>query len=436
MLLNTPSSVVVAIVAALAISGAAQSRQPAGALQLAVPGRANATPSIAAAGKFVAVAWGASDSNGKVDVFVATSADGGARFGEPVQVNTEQGEGRLGGEMPPRVSLYQRSASSHPDVVVLWGARGASTTIKLARSNDGGRTFQAPRELQAESAPGDRGWTALAVDRRGDAHAIWLDHRGLAGQPKARHEHGTARAHDAVAMAQRSALYFATVGTTARPEQALTTGVCYCCKTTLAVGRNGELFAAWRQVYPGGVRDIAFAMSRDGGRTFSSPVRVSEDGWEINACPDDGPSIAVDRTGAAHIVWPTVITNGGALEGALFHASTRDGKTFTRRSRVLTMGSPKPSHPAATVDAGGRLVVAWDEVIGGQRTAFVRSLRPAADPSAPSTWDRLLEAPGDHPSLATTNGAVLAAWTTGSGRTTTIAVQALPIAQPRRTASQ
>ena len=28
--------------------------------------------------------------------------------------------------------------------------------------------------------------------------------------------------------------------------------------------------------------------------TFTAPVRVSEDGWELSGCPEDGPAIGVD----------------------------------------------------------------------------------------------------------------------------------------------
>jgi len=41
-------------------------------------------------------------------------------------------------------------------------------------------------------------------------------------------------------------------------------------------GRRRFDFAAWRHVYPGNIRDIAFTVSRDGGRTlrnrFASPT--------------------------------------------------------------------------------------------------------------------------------------------------------------------
>ena len=46
---------------------------------LAVPNRANSTPWVAASGSFVAVTWGAT-ANGKGDIFVATSRDGGRQL--------------------------------------------------------------------------------------------------------------------------------------------------------------------------------------------------------------------------------------------------------------------------------------------------------------------------------------------------------------------
>jgi hypothetical protein len=66
---------------------------------------------------------------------------------------------------------------------------------------------------------------------------------------------------------------------------------------------------------------MALTVSRDGGRTFSEPARVSEDRWAINGCPDDGPALAVDKTGVAHLVWPTVI-DGPQPEGGIFYATT------------------------------------------------------------------------------------------------------------------
>jgi hypothetical protein len=68
--------------------------------------------------------------------------------------------------------------------------------------------------------------------------------------------------------------------------------VCPCCKTSLAVGEDGRVYAAWRQVMPGNFRHIAVASSGDGGETFNAPTVVSDDRWELRGCPVSGPALA------------------------------------------------------------------------------------------------------------------------------------------------
>ncbi len=405
------TTAVLASVATLGLTLRAE--PPTGATSLAIAGRSNATPWVASDGPLVAVVWGASIAD-KTDVFLAVSHDSGQTFGAPVQVNTIAGEARLGGELPPRVAVTAGRGPSTAEVVVLWTARGAATSIKTARSKDGGKTFESPLELQGAGAEGDRGWPSLALDSRRTAHAIWLDHRGLAAArvAGASRDHKSGAAHDGVAMAQKSALYYAAGTPTAGTE--LAKGVCYCCKTALATGADQTVYAAWRHVYPGNIRDIAFTVSRDGGRSFAEPIRVSEDTWAINGCPDDGPAIAVDAQGEVHLAWPTVV-GGPNPEGALFYASTRDGRTFTPRTRIPTLGSARPTHPQIVIDRRGRIVVAWDELLNGQRVAAAREVtRPSGQrvgfgpviplpPNGPATY----------PVLAVTDSGLVAVWTTG-----------------------
>jgi hypothetical protein len=226
----------------------------------------------------------------------------------------------------------------------------------------------------------------------------------------------------------------------------LTAGTCYCCKTALVTGRDDALYAAWRHVYPGNLRDIAFSVSRDRGRTFSAPVRVSEDGWEIHGCPDDGPAMTVDKRGTVHVIWPTVIgADTDEPQGALFYASTSDGRTFTPRVRVPTLGSPKPSHPQIAADDRGRLVVAWDEVLDNQRIAVVRELHPAADGRTVTFSDPLrltttsaagTSDPSTYPILASTTRGLLAVWTSGAAGASVITVKQIDLPPPTATASR
>jgi hypothetical protein len=384
----------------------------------------------------VAVAFGAQAAQGKADVFVAVSRDGGRRFSDPVRVNRVDGDARLGGELPPRVALIAR-AGADPDIVVAYGAKTTGTEILVTRSTDGGRTFPPAKPVQATGAPGDRGWHAMTLDAQGAAHVMWLDHRGLAPPPgttkaaSGSHQHaGMAEkeAIDGLAMAMRSGLYYAREGAAAAAERELVKGVCYCCKVALSVTPGGGLVAAWRQVYAGNIRDIAFITSADGGRTFSAPGRVSADEWNLAGCPDDGPALAVDAQGTSHVVWPTVLA-GPTPEGAIFYASSVDGRQFTARTRVPTLGSPRPMHPQIFMATNDRGYVAWDEVIDGVRQAAIRPIHLHAG-QPPSFGDVLRlgtkDTPTSYPMIVSTPASAVAVFV--EGKPGASAIRVTPVA--------
>lgn len=413
-----PGTLTWLFVAISAIQGATAwtSAAPAERVTLSIPGRTNTTPWVAASGQFVAVAWAASVS-GKGDIYVATSRNGGRSFDTPVMVNAVAGDARVSGEIAPRVSL-RAVAGAPPEMAVTWNARDTGTAIRTARSQDGGRTFAAPVTLQAPGAPGDRGWQASAIDDAGTLHTIWLDHRGMAAGKAADHA-GHKGDHDGVAMAQRSALYYGPAR--AGAERELFTGVCYCCKTAMVAAPGGVLYAAWRHVFDGNLRDIAFTSSRDGGRTFAPMRRVHQDGWAINGCPDDGPAMAVDATGTVHMVWPTLL-NG--TDGTLLYATAAAGRTFGGPIRVPTLGSPKPSHPQIAIDGAGHVTIAWDEVRSGVRTAALRRVTAGAA-AAFGPIETLDTATSSYPVLAATPKGIVAAWTSGPPDRSVIAVRVI-----------
>jgi hypothetical protein len=82
-------------------------------------------------------------------------------------------------------------------------------------------------------------------------------------------------------------------------------------------------------------------MSADGGKTFEQPVRVSEDDWVLNGCPENGPALTVDANRRIHVVWPTLVpgaTSDSEPTLALFYATSKNGHEFTRRQRIPTEG--------------------------------------------------------------------------------------------------
>jgi hypothetical protein len=395
-------------------------------VRLGVESHANAAPSIAARGDAVVISWGA-QREGRWNVYVATSRNGGASFSQPVRVNRVDGDARVNGEIAPRVALVNRSGQANPEVVVAWNARGTTTGILLATSTDFGRSFSDGEPLQTAAAEGDRGWHALAIDREGTAHTIWLDHRGLAEarrRTSASHSATDRAAMDGVAMARNSTLRYAARGRSRVEDRRVVPGVCYCCKTALVSTSKG-LLAAWRHVYEGNMRDIAYAwIDRP---VADPPARISRDGWSLNGCPDDGPALAVDSDDRVHAVWPTV-EQGPTPRGGIFYATLDGVSGFTARVRVPTLGAPKPSHPQVATDGRNRMFVAWDEVHDGIRRAAVVSA--TLSPGQPPTFGAPgfitdVSMPSQYPVMATARRGLLVATVDGQAGQTVIGVRLL-----------
>ena len=77
----------------------------------------------------MAVAWGAA-ANGKGDIFLAVSRDGGRTFSAPARVNSVEGDARISGEIAPRVALMARSGVPDPLITVTWNAKDGTTQIQ------------------------------------------------------------------------------------------------------------------------------------------------------------------------------------------------------------------------------------------------------------------------------------------------------------------
>jgi hypothetical protein len=345
--------VLVVLAVAAVVAAAPEMRREASTSLVAVEGRDNRNPSLASSNRFVALAWTATAGK-TTDVFVSVSRDGGA-FGRPRQVNDRPGDALAGGEQAPRVLLSAGGRTAGPAMAVVWPSHLGGSAIRLARSANRALEFAPAESVSAPGAPGHRGWPAAAADPAGNAHVVWLDH-GNGSWLTARSTSLTA-GRSTTLTAGRSTSQ--TTGKSPSRESTLVAeGVCYCCKTAVAAGPRNTVYAAWRHVYPGNIRDIAVARSGDGGATFDTPSRVSEDGWTINGCPDDGPALALDSGGTLHIVWPTVVD--GARK-AIFYATSRDGRTFTARREVPGLGRDAPAHPQIAASRDGRIAIVWDE---------------------------------------------------------------------------
>jgi hypothetical protein len=110
-------------------------------------------------------------------------------------------------------------------------------------------------------------------------------------------------------------------------------GLCECCKLGMVFADGGKtVYMVDRQVDGDKIRNHVLRKSTDGGNTFAAPVEISNDGWQVPACPHSGPSIGRDSRGQLHVTWFTL---GRAEQeaGIYYSVSTDAGKSFTPRRR-------------------------------------------------------------------------------------------------------
>ena len=398
----------IAVAAGIGVLG--QSARNARSLStLSVSGSSNSTPSLAAVDRTVAAVWTAT-KEGAANVYLAVSNDGGVTFSPPVRVNDQDGDAGATNEQPPRVVV---SGPANARVfTVLWSKRdtGPQQTrrdvIRVARSTDGGRTFTPARLTHDPSFGGARGWQSATLAADGTIHVVWLDGRE-ATRKIADHAKQTGMAHKGQPPQE---IYHGKLSPDGRmTETLIASDVCFCCKTAVAIGPRGTVYTAWRHIFPGSMRDIAFAAS-NGGRPFGPLVRVSEDKWELNGCPEDGPSMAVDDNGTIHIAWATVVNDAEPYK-AIFYATSRDGKMFSPRKRVPTPATTTPGHPQLTLTRNGAAIV-FDEVVAGERRVSVARVTHAGVVQPVELLSGNESA--SHPVVVRAGNDVVVAWTSRS----------------------
>ena len=192
-----------------------------------------------------------------------------------------------------------------------------------------------------------------------------------------------------------------------RSESAVAARVCFCCKTAIAAS-GAHVYTAWRHIFPGGVRDIAVARSDDNGETFGEPVRVSEDGWKIDACPDDGPAMVADGHGRLHLAWPTLV-DGSRPRKAIFYATRHENGRFTPRLRVDD-GAGDPGHSQIASDEHGHTAIVWDELAMGVRRIVLRQVVEGTLSMRQHFDDR----GASYPDVVAADGAWVVVWATQS----------------------
>jgi hypothetical protein len=211
--------------------------------------------------------------------------------------------------------------------------------VTMAISNDAGNTWGEPFSPHDDGTATEHGFVSLffAGDNIG---AVWLDGRNMTGgSGHDGHGHGGMTLRSAVIDRDGSLVHGTEI-------DGLT---CDCCQTGAAVA-DGVPIVVYRDRTEGEIRDVYVARMEDG--RWSPGVLIAEDGWEIAACPVNGPAIDADGADVA-VAWFT-----GAGSPAVKIAFSDDaGATF---SPPVTVSVDRPlGRVGVALLEAGRAAVSW-----------------------------------------------------------------------------
>lgn len=186
--------------------------------------------------------------------------------------------------------------------------------VKLQLSK-GGKVIKDDFLLNTDGIPAEHGFVSIQAYDDG-FYASWLDGRNTKNEDKAKNQ-----------MSLRNA-YIDLEGNITQDTE-IDTRVCDCCNTATAITTNGPIVVYRdRSSSELEIRNIAIVRWVDG--TWTTPMPIGTDNWQLNGCPVNGP--AVDTKEEQVVVsW---FTAEGDSPRVLTAFSNNNGETFGTPIRV------------------------------------------------------------------------------------------------------
>jgi len=325
-------------------------------------------------------------------VYVASSDDAGRSFGPAARVNAAPETLDVNGENRPKIAFGTRG-----EIYVSWTRKlpgGYNGDIRFSRSLDRGERFEPPLTINDDGLPTGHRFESLEADAAGNVYLVWLDKRDT---------------HAGFAASGGASVYYTVStdgGATFAPNRRVAAGSCECCR--IAIARSADSVGAaifWRHVFPGSIRDHAFAVIGPDG-VLAPARRATYDDWRIDACPHHGPAMSAADDGSYELAW---FSGGGSRKGISYGRYDPGSGAVTR---VRTMSaSPGASHPHLAFVAGRSFLV-W-KAFDGARTRVLLTVTNdrGLEWSTPASVASTLGA-SDHPFLAARGEEVFLVWHT------------------------
>ncbi len=310
------------------------------------------------------------------------STDGGTTWSRAVRL-----------PIPPK-DIHSPHRGADPQVVAigdrliaLWTKPGTSKfgsgAIGTALSSDGGATWTIGPNPADDSSTEGHGYIDAIADARGVVHAVWLDGRDGGQGLRA------ATSKD--------------FGRTWQANQTIDDRTCECCWNRMA-SHGGQVSVLYRDKDP---RDMALAVTEDGGRGWMRRGMAGAFGWKFDGCPHVGGGVAATADGLHAFAW----TGSDEHVGLYALRSADGGRTWRPPVRL----GAETAHHGDIAASGETVAVAWDDAKGA------RSVFAATSTDGGRTWSAAAplsdpQARATHPLVAgLAGGRFLVVWTESVG---------------------
>ena len=357
-----------------------------------------------------------STKNDVTNLYVKTSIDAGKIFSIPVRVNSIDGNVVLDGRVAPSITfgndgqVYALWANSTPEPNLFMGVY---RTLVFAQSVDGGKSFLPSIQITANELPSGKFFQNMVVSGDGTIHVAWLD------SPAKNNGTGYLESDKSRASTVK---YSQSVdgGKSFLTTLALDENPCPCCTVELAADVENNVYVSWRKVFGDGetqVRDMVVVSSSDSGKTFSSPVKISEDNFNFNGCVHVGAPMQVDSKGNLHVVWYTGKENA---PGIYYATSTDHGQSFSLPIPMLTSDWVPPQRVYLAIDDRDTTWITWEDATDhstnekvwryGDTKAMIYAAKITSDGVITKFDQSVTVEEGKSPAIASGNNLVSIVW--------------------------
>lgn len=246
-------------------------------------------------------------------IYYRSKRAGSDTLSEPVRVSSNR-RAATHDQAPPQVAIGPDGTLYVAYLVQteIEGRRFPASSIELVRSTDGGQSFEpAASPHEDVGFPTSHHFFDLAVGPDEAVYVAWLDGRA---RDAARRETvsagsgGSGQHHDEESDLPGTEVRLARSedqGRSFLPSVRIAMNSCECCRTSVAFAGRDTVYVAWRNIFGDQIRDMAFARSTDGGRSFEAEERLYPDNWRIEGCPHAGPQVSLASDRHLRAAWYT-----------------------------------------------------------------------------------------------------------------------------------